>query len=193
MIKQTKRYLISISSLSESRTKVAGKDRTRRPALILLFAKKFFRTVRTRGGTNEVDRTNILAPGFQRRLTAALTFFPPSPPKKLGNWPWEVVSSYSSATAPGFHGISCADPLLKTYLSPAKLFPVPPSNAAFSFLITGGAGFIGSNLVLALQDLLPEGKLTVIDDFRSGDFKNLAGYHGDVVAQDLATMDWHAQ
>jgi hypothetical protein len=26
---------------------------------------------------------------------------------------WEVVSSYSSATAPGFHGISCADPLIK--------------------------------------------------------------------------------
>jgi hypothetical protein len=23
---------------------------------------------------------------------------------------WEVVSSYSSATAPGLHGISCADP-----------------------------------------------------------------------------------
>jgi hypothetical protein len=24
---------------------------------------------------------------------------------------WEVVSSYSSATAPDSHGISCADPL----------------------------------------------------------------------------------
>jgi hypothetical protein len=30
----------------------------------------------------------------------------------LGDWPkWEVVSSYSSATAPDSHGISCADPL----------------------------------------------------------------------------------
>src|SRR5205807_3725563 len=27
------------------------------------------------------------------------------------DWPWEVVSSYSSATAPGLHGISRADPL----------------------------------------------------------------------------------
>src|SRR5882724_6849307 len=26
---------------------------------------------------------------------------------------WEVVSSYSSATAPEFHGISCADPLFQ--------------------------------------------------------------------------------
>jgi hypothetical protein len=31
------------------------------------------------GGTNEVDRTNILAPGF--------AFFPPSPPKFFGDWP----------------------------------------------------------------------------------------------------------
>jgi hypothetical protein len=44
------------------------------PALILLFAKKFFRTAHA--GTNEVDRTNILASGF--------TFFPPSPPKVRG-------------------------------------------------------------------------------------------------------------
>src|SRR5213076_1537382 len=30
------------------------------------------------------------------------------------DWPnWEVVSSYSSATAPDSHGISCADPLFQ--------------------------------------------------------------------------------
>jgi hypothetical protein len=40
-------------------------------------------------------------------------FFPPSPPNAFGDWPWEVVSSYSSATAPGFHGISRADPLFQ--------------------------------------------------------------------------------
>ena len=32
--------------------------------------------------------------------------------------------------------------------------------------------------------------VTVIDDFRSGDFKNLAGYRGDFVAENLATFDW---
>ena len=58
------------------------------------------------------------------------------------------------------------------------------------FIITGGAGFIGSNLTLALQEKFPDAQLTVIDDFRSGDFKNLAGYCGDFVAENLATLDW---
>ncbi|HEV2804334.1 MAG TPA: ADP-glyceromanno-heptose 6-epimerase [Chthoniobacterales bacterium] len=62
-----------------------------------------------------------------------------------------------------------------------------------SILVTGGAGFIGSNLVLALQEQMPDARLTVIDDFRSGDFKNLAGYKGDFVAQNLATLDWKQQ
>jgi hypothetical protein len=83
--------------------------RPHRPALILLFAKKFFR----------------LAFAGRMRWTGQIfwllaydawawhrTFFPPSLPKTSGNWPkWEVVSSYSSATAPDSHGISCADPL----------------------------------------------------------------------------------
>src|SRR5205085_9087376 len=58
------------------------------------------------------------------------TFFPPSPltwhrhpadedmgwkPKPLQRLAqWEVVSSYSSATAPDSHGISCADPRFQT-------------------------------------------------------------------------------
>ena len=67
------------------------------------------------------------------------------------------------------------------------------SNSATSILVTGGAGFIGSNLVLTLQERMPEARLTVIDDFRSGDFKNLAGYQGDFVAQNLATLDWDEQ
>ena len=61
------------------------------------------------------------------------------------------------------------------------------------FIITGGAGFIGSNLTLALQEKFPDAHLTVIDDFRSGDFKNLAGYRGDFVAENLATFDWQAK
>lgn len=67
------------------------------------------------------------------------------------------------------------------------------SSSASSILVTGGAGFIGSNLVLTLQERIPNARLTVIDDFRSGDFKNLAGYTGDFVAQDLATLDWQKQ
>src|SRR5206468_1081334 len=62
-----------------------------------------------------------------------------------------------------------------------------------NFVITGGAGFIGSNLTLALQEKFPSARLTVIDDFRSGNFKNLAGYGGDFVAENLATLDWREQ
>jgi ADP-L-glycero-D-manno-heptose 6-epimerase len=70
---------------------------------------------------------------------------------------------------------------------------VPLSDPHFNLIVTGGAGFIGSNLTLALQEKFPSSRLTVIDDFRSGDFKNLAGYHGDFVAQNLATLDWREQ
>ncbi len=62
-----------------------------------------------------------------------------------------------------------------------------------NYVITGGAGFIGSNLTLGLQEKFPNARLTVIDDFRSGDFKNLVGYRGDFVAQDLAKLDWREQ
>lgn len=71
-----------------------------------------------------------------------------------------------------------------------------PSNVSVSsakFLITGGVGFIGSNLTLGLQERFPEARLTVIDDFRSGNFKNLLGYRGDFVAQNMATLNWGDQ
>jgi len=70
---------------------------------------------------------------------------------------------------------------------------VASANSSPNFVITGGAGFIGSNLTLTLQERFPNARLTVIDDFRSGDFKNLIGYRGDFVAQNLATLDWGQQ
>jgi ADP-L-glycero-D-manno-heptose 6-epimerase len=70
---------------------------------------------------------------------------------------------------------------------------VSTSDSVLNLVVTGGAGFIGSNLVLALQEKFPDARLTVIDDFRSGDFKNLIGYRGDFVAQNLATLDWQDQ
>ena len=70
---------------------------------------------------------------------------------------------------------------------------MPSTDSSLNLIVTGGAGFIGSNLTLALQERFPDARLTVIDDFRSGDFKNLAGYRGDFVAQNLATLDWREQ
>jgi hypothetical protein len=97
-----------------------------RPALILLFAKKFFRgsgrtgtyqrfgfAARTRtqvfltgssvAQANEVD--SVEYSGSWLNLAPAFT------PAMAGIGPWALVSSYSSATASGFHGISRADPL----------------------------------------------------------------------------------
>ena len=70
---------------------------------------------------------------------------------------------------------------------------MPAANSSLNFIVTGGAGFIGSNLTLAVQEKFPDARLTVIDDFRSGDFKNLAGYRGDFVAADLARLNWKEQ
>ena len=67
------------------------------------------------------------------------------------------------------------------------------------YLITGGAGFIGSNLVRALQRDEPDARLLIVDDFRSGSFVNLSveaqgddpgfSYRGDLVAAALHTLD----
>src|SRR3954464_12935936 len=62
-----------------------------------------------------------------------------------------------------------------------------------NMLVTGGAGFIGSNLTLKLQEMHPKARITVVDDFRSGDFKNLEGFRGDFVAADVSRLDWNAQ
>ncbi|MBI4376596.1 MAG: NAD-dependent epimerase/dehydratase family protein [Elusimicrobia bacterium] len=58
-------------------------------------------------------------------------------------------------------------------------------------LVTGAAGFIGSNLCL---ELARRGYRVVgLDDFSTGNFENLRDFSGDVVAANLAQDDWQRQ
>ncbi len=57
-------------------------------------------------------------------------------------------------------------------------------------LVTGGAGFIGSNLTLALQRRYPEAQIVVLDDFSNANFENLNGFQGEVVCADMSEPGW---
>ncbi|MBN2082481.1 ADP-glyceromanno-heptose 6-epimerase [bacterium] len=60
-------------------------------------------------------------------------------------------------------------------------------------IVTGGAGFIGSNLVFEILERHPEAKIHVVDDFSSASFKNLTGFNGDVLARPCEEVNWEAQ
>jgi len=55
-------------------------------------------------------------------------------------------------------------------------------------LVTGGAGFIGSRIALELEQL--GFKVTIIDNFVSGSFKNLVSFKGEVIAQNVLDVDF---
>ena len=70
-----------------------------------------------------------------------------------------------------------------------------------SILITGGAGFIGSNLAFYFQENHPDARVVVLDSFRSGEllsngnlksfghFKNLIGFRGEIISGDINDKD----
>lgn len=70
-----------------------------------------------------------------------------------------------------------------------------------TILITGGAGFIGSNLAFHFQNNYPESKIIVFDKFRNeekfsngnlksfGHFENLIGFKGEVISGDITNKD----
>ncbi len=55
-------------------------------------------------------------------------------------------------------------------------------------IVTGGAGFIGSNLALTLEQ--KGAKVLIIDDFSCGNFENLKSFKGDLIAQDINDVIW---
>lgn len=57
-------------------------------------------------------------------------------------------------------------------------------------IVTGGAGFIGSRLVSALEALDSGHRVVVVDDFSSGDFRNLRHFKGDIISRPCEELDW---
>ncbi len=49
------------------------------------------------------------------------------------------------------------------------------------FLVTGGAGFIGSNLAVELSKRFPSDEVVILDDFSSGHFKNIRDFKGEII------------
>jgi ADP-L-glycero-D-manno-heptose 6-epimerase len=67
------------------------------------------------------------------------------------------------------------------------------------YIITGGAGFIGSNLVARLQRDEPEARLYVVDDFSTGSYANIveacerhnAGpFRGTIMPDSITDLNW---
>ncbi|WP_457595322.1 ADP-glyceromanno-heptose 6-epimerase, partial [Hydrogenimonas sp.] len=70
-----------------------------------------------------------------------------------------------------------------------------------TILITGGAGFIGSNLAFWFQENFPEAKVVIFDLFRTGEtfsngnlrsfghYKNLQGFRGEIISGDITKKE----
>lgn len=56
-------------------------------------------------------------------------------------------------------------------------------------IVTGGAGFIGSNLALELERRF-NAEVVIIDNFLTGHFRNLEGFKGDVLTEDVENPAW---
>lgn len=65
---------------------------------------------------------------------------------------------------------------------------LPGKSAKWRVLVTGGAGFIGSNLVRRIETEWENAEVTIVDDFRSGNFKNLEGFTGQLISGNLAEI-----
>lgn len=71
-----------------------------------------------------------------------------------------------------------------------------------TFIVTGGAGFIGANVVAELGRREPGARVVVVDSFRSGTFANIVeacarlgmgGFTGEVLPESSARVHWQFQ
>jgi len=58
-----------------------------------------------------------------------------------------------------------------------------------NIVVTGGAGFIGSNLVNRLQKIDPKSNITVVDNFSTGSKLNLKLFKGKIINKDINNLD----
>lgn len=68
-----------------------------------------------------------------------------------------------------------------------------------TFIVTGGCGFIGSNLVAELLRRRPGCRVVIVDDFRTGTFANLVAacdraevgpFAGSITPESIASLNW---
>lgn len=72
------------------------------------------------------------------------------------------------------------------------------STGELTYIVTGGCGFIGANLVAALQNQRPGCHVVVLDSMRTGTFANLVSacerqgdaFEGQVIAQNIRDVYW---
>ena len=58
-----------------------------------------------------------------------------------------------------------------------------------NILITGGAGFVGSNLAKEIKNKYPDAKITILDNYFTGSYQNISDFSEDITIVNASTWD----